>query len=261
MRHLAVFDLDGTLVDTPRAIVETFSAAFASLGEPVPDSAAIRATIGIPLERAFGSLLGVDPEDPYVRRGIEQYQLHFRELILPRASELLYPGVEPGLRRLHAQGVALAVATNKFHASADALLRAAGLRELFAQVVGADDVSNHKPHPESGLLILRTLDIPADRAVMVGDTTHDLLMANAAGLRSVAVTYGIHSPEELATAAPTWTAHTFDEVVTHLEAVLLPASESLLPPAPEAARPPAPETARPPAPEAALPLAPEGAAT
>jgi phosphoglycolate phosphatase len=243
MRHLAVFDLDGTLVDTPRAIVETFSAAFASLGEPVPDPAAIRATIGIPLERAFGSLWGIDPEDPYVRRGVEQYQLHFRELILPRAAELLYPGVESGLRRLHARGVGLAVATNKFHASADALLRAAGLRELFAQVVGADDVSNHKPHPESGLLILRTLDVPADRAVMVGDTTHDLLMASAAGLRSVAVTYGIHSPEELATAAPTWTAHTFEEVVAHLEAALLPVAEAVLHGAPETTLPSAPEGA------------------
>ena len=216
MGHLAVFDLDGTLVDTPRAIVETFSATFVSLGRAAPDPTAVRATIGLPLERAFGDLLGVGPDDPLVQRSVKQYQVHFRELVLPRAAELLYPGVEAGLAKLHAQGVVLAIATSKFHTSADALLRAAGLRDLFAQVVGADDVSNPKPHPESGEFILRTLGIPADRAVMIGDTTHDLKMAHAAGIRSIAVTYGIHGPEELATAEPTWTADTFDDVVTRL---------------------------------------------
>lgn len=219
MGHLAVFDLDGTLVDTPRAIVETFTAAFASLGEePAPDADAVRATIGLPLERAFGALLGTDPADPYVRKGVEQYQIHFKELILPRAAELLYPGVAAGLAKLHERGVTLAVATSKFHASAEALLRAAGLRDLFAQVVGADDVANPKPHPESGTLILDTLGFPAEHALMVGDTTHDLKMAHAAGLRSVAVTYGIHSRDELATAGPTWTADTFDDVVAHVVA-------------------------------------------
>ncbi|MGW8379894.1 HAD family hydrolase [Streptomyces sp. ODS28] len=217
MRQLAVFDLDGTLVDTPRAIVETFSATFASLGETVPD-ADVRATIGLPLERAFGGLLGLDPGEQRVRDAVGQYQVHFKELVLPRAAELLYPGVAPGLAKLDAQGITLAVATSKFHASAEALLSAAGLRELFAQVVGADDVQHPKPHPESGLLILRTLGFAAEQAVMVGDTTHDLGMAHAAGMRSLAVTYGIHGPGQLAAAGPTWTAGTFDDAVALLVA-------------------------------------------
>ncbi|MFC9843889.1 HAD family hydrolase [Streptomyces sp. NPDC060223] len=227
MAQLAVFDLDGTLVDTPRAIVETFSATFGSLGVAVPDASDIRATIGLPLEQGFGRLLGLATDHELVTRGVGQYQVHFKELVLPRAPELLFTGVVEGLDTLRDRGVTLAVATSKFHASADALLTAAGLRDHFALVVGADEVTHPKPHPESGRLVLDTLGIPAERAVMVGDTTHDLKMANAAGLRSIAVTYGIHDAAELATAEPTWIVDTFDEVVAHLgTALTAPAEES-----------------------------------
>ncbi|MFJ3927764.1 HAD family hydrolase [Streptomyces sp. NPDC090022] len=217
--RLAVFDLDGTLVDTPRAIVTTFEAAFAELtsrdpmaGKAVAPSA-IRATIGLPLPRAWSTLLELPESDPLVTAGVEAYLRLFREIVLPRSRELLFPGVESGLARLRARGVVLAVATSKLQASAEALLEAAGLRGLFAVVVGADRVSRPKPDPESGQVILDRLGLPAARAVMVGDTTHDLLMARAAGMRSVAVTYGIHPADRLAQAEPTWVAHTFDEVI------------------------------------------------
>ncbi|RSS72796.1 HAD family hydrolase [Streptomyces sp. WAC06614] len=211
--RLVVFDLDGTLVDTPRAIVETFLAAFAALAEPAPQAAAVRATIGLPLERAWATLLGTHESDPRVAEGVRQYLTLFRERVLPQARDLLFPGVAEGLDALRAAGLTLAVATSKFSASAEALLTAAGLRELFAEVIGADQVTHPKPHPESGEVVLARLGIPAGAAVMVGDTTHDLLMARAAGMRSVAVTYGIHSAEQLAGAEPTWTAGSFAGVI------------------------------------------------
>jgi phosphoglycolate phosphatase len=85
-------------------------------------------------------------------------------------------------------------------------------------VVGADQVTHPKPHPESGQMVLRELGVPAERAVMVGDTTHDLLMARACGMRSIAVTYGVHSVHELRTADPTWLVDTFDDVLVRLTA-------------------------------------------
>ncbi len=209
----ALFDLDGTLVDTPRAIVETFTAAFASMGVHDRDPAAIRATIGLPLEQAFSRLLEVPLTDPRVAQGVKQYQAFFKELILPKASTLLFPGVVEGLEALRGQGIALAVATSKYYASADALLKAAGIREHFDLVVGADQVSQPKPHPEMGEFIMRTLKVSAEHAVMVGDTTHDLKMARAAGMRSVAVSYGVHSVQELKSSEPTWLANTFDDVL------------------------------------------------
>jgi phosphoglycolate phosphatase len=214
MSRAVLFDLDGTLVDSPRAIVETFTAALTELGRPVPAAAAIRATIGLPLERAFADLTGEPVADtaPCVRA----YLRLFGELILPKAASLLFPGVAAGLAGLRRQGYALAVATSKYHASADALLTAAGIRAEFAVVVGADQVTRPKPDPETGRLILATLGIPARRAVMVGDTTHDILMANAAGMRSVAVTYGVHSGAELRLAYPTRLAGSFDGALAHI---------------------------------------------
>ncbi|MCC3768664.1 HAD family hydrolase [Streptomyces sp. UNOC14_S4] len=218
MTDVVVFDLDGTLVDTPRAIVETFTAAFAAMDADAPDPAAVRATIGLPLEQAFGKLLGIPLDDERVAEGVAQYQRLFREIILPRSRELLFPGVADGLAELHRQGFTLTVATSKFYASADALLTAAGLRDLFSVVIGADQVSRPKPDPESGRAVMTELGIGPGQAVMVGDTTHDLLMAKGAGMRSIAVTYGIHGREELATADPTWTADTFDEVLACIRA-------------------------------------------
>jgi phosphoglycolate phosphatase len=213
MTYAVIFDLDGTLVDTPRAIVETFTAAFAAMGVQAQDAAAIRATIGLPLEKAFSRLMGVPLEDSLVAQGVKQYQVLFRELILPRAGQMIFPGVEGGLSTLRGQGFLLAVATSKFYSSADALLRAAGLRDHFHMVVGADQVTKPKPDPEMGHMILQKLGTPAGNAVMVGDTTHDLLMAKAAGMRSIAVTYGVHSVQELKPSAPTWMADTFDDVL------------------------------------------------
>ncbi|MBO0873524.1 MAG: HAD family hydrolase [Pseudonocardia sp.] len=218
MTNVAIFDLDGTLVDTPTGIVRSFDATFAELGAPVPPAERIRSTIGIPLAIAFSQLLGVAPDDPLVTRAMAAYQVAFRELVLPEAGDLVFPGVADGLAALEREGFALAVATSKHRAGADALLGAAGLRDRFAVVVGADQVDNPKPAPDTGLLVLGRFGAPASRAVMVGDTVHDLGMATAAGIRSIAVTYGIHGRNELAAAAPTWLADTFDEVVELLRA-------------------------------------------
>jgi phosphoglycolate phosphatase len=213
MRFAAIFDLDGTLVDTPRAIVEGFTVAFERMGLVARDPAAIAATIGLPLEQAFSRLLDVPLDDARVAQGIGEYRVEFQERIVPRAADLVFPGVSDGLAVLRGPGLALAVATSKFHASADALLRSAGLRDRFDLVIGADQVTNAKPHPEMLEVIVRTLGVPPTRAVVVGDTTHDLLMARAAGMRSVAVTYGVHGRDELMSVQPTWVVDTFEDVV------------------------------------------------
>jgi phosphoglycolate phosphatase len=217
MKHLVIFDLDGTLVDTPSAIIEAFSVAFESMGVSSRDPAAIRGTIGLPLEEAFSRLLDLPVKDPQVATGVRQYQVAFKDVVLPRAQKIIFPGVIEGLKTLQREGFTLAIATSKFYASADLLLKSAGIRDFFAMVVGADQVKRPKPNPDSGLYILQELGIPSHCTVMVGDTTHDLLMAKAAGIRSIAVTYGIHSTEELKSAEPTWIAHSFDEVLNCLQ--------------------------------------------
>jgi len=208
-----IFDLDGTLVDSPRGIITTFAAVFAQLDLPTVDSGTIRGTIGLPLPAAFAKVLGASEDEPVVATCVELYQSTFRKIVLPMATQLVFPGVFDGLRSLREDGFLLAVATSKFIRNAEALLTAAGLREEFAVVVGADQVSKPKPDPESGLLVLERLGVAARNAVMVGDTTHDVLMAHGAGMSSVGVTYGVHSVDQLLSANPTWLVDSFAGVV------------------------------------------------
>lgn len=216
MTRPILLDLDGTLVDTPNAIVETFAETLTSLGVPGISAEEIRGTIGLPLEKAFAQLIGASAPAAMVEAAVPRYQRLYRENIVPRAQSLLYPGVADGLAELCDAGLVLAIATSKHTASAEVLLTAAGIRDHFAMVVGADAVTEPKPAAETGLLIAAELGHPADRAIMVGDTTHDIYMAHNAGMRSVAVTYGIHSPAQLAAAKPTWTVPTFPAAVEQI---------------------------------------------
>ncbi|MBS0350933.1 MAG: HAD family hydrolase [Proteobacteria bacterium] len=213
MKLAIVFDLDGTLIDTPRGIVETFTAALTSMGVTPSDPAAIRGTIGLPLEQAFSTLMRVDRDDDRVSFGVKRYQELFKNIVLPKAKELIFPGVEKGLSNLRSQGFNLAVATTKVYKSAEALLKAAGLWDYFELVVGADHVKQTKPHPEMGLLVMHKLRVLPELTVMVGDTTHDILMAKSAGMHSIAVTYGVHDTEKLQSAQPSWLVDNFDKVL------------------------------------------------
>lgn len=216
MIRVVALDLDGTLVDTPSAIVDTFTAVFAAMDLRGIDALAIRATIGLPLDQSFSTLMRLPVDDERVAFAARQYVPLFRDVVLPRARDLVFPGVADGLAALHDRGYKLAVATSKYRANAEALLSAAGLRDRMSLVIGADQVRRPKPHPEMLRGVMRTLGVPAARMVMVGDTTHDLLMARAAGVPSIAVTYGVHDWRKLASAEPTWIADSFADVVRHV---------------------------------------------
>lgn len=207
------FDLDGTLLDTPRAIAGAFAATFAHLGVAARAHEEIRATIGRPLEDSFAQLLGEPADGPLVARAVGHYKRLYQDRIVPAAPRLLFPGVARGLDLLAGHGFRLAVATNKHTASAEALLAAAGLRPHFAMIVGADAVRRPKPDAEAALLVSETLGVRPPEVIVVGDTVQDLQMAQNAGMRSVAVTYGVHDAGRLAAAEPTWLADSFAEVV------------------------------------------------
>jgi phosphoglycolate phosphatase len=202
-----IFDLDGTLIDTPRGIVESFTVALQTMGLESIDPLAIRATIGLPLDVAFSNLLSVERDHQSVQQSIVLYQTSFRDIVLPKAKDLIFPGVAKGLEVLKSKGLLLAVATSKVSKSAEALLKAAGLWDYFDFVICADHVKNPKPHPEMGLLVMQKLGVLPEHSIMVGDTTHDIFMANDSGMRSIAVSYGIHSIDKLNVAFTTWIAH------------------------------------------------------
>lgn len=214
MRNTLIFDLDGTLLDTPSGIVESFTLTIAELDFPTVAQQEIRNTIGMPLEKAFAQVLNIDVNDALIVKAIELYQKNFRQVILPKAEELMFPNVKETLVKLKEQGKTLAVATSKYHASAVTLLEAAGLLKLFDLVVGADQVSEPKPAPEMGFYVMKQLDTNAEDSIMVGDTTHDLNMAHSAGMASIAVSYGVHSVETLQTTNPNYLIDDFADICT-----------------------------------------------
>ncbi len=219
MKTALIFDLDGTLIDTPQGIVDTFIAALGVMDIAAPERTEIHATIGMPLEKAFSKFLGKDAGEDVVRFAVKQYQRLFQDIVLPRAVELTFAGVTDGLALLKNQGYALAVATSKVYKSAEALLKAAELFDYFDIVVGSDQVMNPKPHPEMGHLVMRMLDVTPERSIMIGDTTHDLLMAKDSGMQSIAVTYGVHDLKQLESAKPTWIFDSFNEVIQCINTV------------------------------------------
>ncbi|MCX8957293.1 HAD family hydrolase [Erwinia psidii] len=210
---IVMFDLDGTLFDTAQAIPLTFNAAFRALGLPAFSADEIRVTIGLPLEKAFSDLMNLAVDHPQVICAVNEYQRQFKTIILPAAKDLLFPGVATGLEHLHSSGFRLSVTTNKFSHSANTLLSAAGIAHFFDIVVGADEVASKKPHPESGQKILDFFQADKSQAIMVGDTTHDILMANNLGSASIAVSYGIHDKNTLIAARPGILVDSFDDVV------------------------------------------------
>lgn len=210
---LAIFDLDGTLVDTPSGIVRAFSSVLRANGLAAVDEMAIRNTIGLPLEVAFTRLMGMAKDDARIPALVLAYQQAFREQVLPMAPELVFPGVIDGLNTLREQGVVLAIATSKVRKSALALLEAAGLLPFFAKVLGADDVANPKPHPEMALTLMEHFSACTALTCMVGDTTHDLLMARQAAIHGLSVTWGVHRREQLQEMDPLQIATRFEQTV------------------------------------------------
>lgn len=211
MLQALLLDLDGTLIDTPQAIVDVTQATLAELNLPPADPRAIREGIGLPLPVALGQLIGKGPAG--AAEAVEVYRVLWRSRVTPRIPHLLYPGVREGLDTLKRAGLRLAVVTGKAQDGADSTVQAAGLTRLMEVVLGYTSVPNPKPAPDIALEALRRLEVAPADAVVVGDASHDLEMARRAGIRSIAVSYGAQPLAQLERAGPTWVAHSFPEVV------------------------------------------------
>jgi phosphoglycolate phosphatase len=191
--RLVIFDVDGTLIDSQLFILGAMRRAFAQAGRPAPSDAQTLAIVGLSLPLAVARLApGLSGAEAEALADL--YKAHFIALRAETGGEAaapLYPGARAALERLSGRGLALAVATGKARRGLDHALDGHGLRGFFAASQTADDAPS-KPHPAMLLNLLRETGVAAAEAVMVGDTTFDVEMAAAAGVRSVAVSWGYH---------------------------------------------------------------------
>lgn len=194
---LIVFDWDGTLMDSAAAIVQAIQAACRDLEVPEPSEQAARQVIGLGLHLALQQAIPDLPEATYPQM-VDRYRHHY----LASDHQLtLFAGTQTMIERLVATGHQLAVATGKSRLGLNRALKHSGLERYFATTRCADECAS-KPDPQMLLEILEELDVPPARALMVGDTTHDLEMANRAGVSAVGVQYGAHSAAALLACAP-----------------------------------------------------------
>jgi phosphoglycolate phosphatase len=205
--ELLIFDWDGTLMDSAGHIVDSIQKACADLGISVPPDRECRQIIGLGLIQALQTLLPNLPEEDYPRL-IERYRHHY----LGRDAEIpLFEGVYEGLRELHQTGFVLAVATGKSMIGLQRAMEYHDLGEFFSSTRCADQ-THSKPHPAMVLEILDELIVRPEQAIVIGDTSHDMLMAQNAGVDRLAVSYGAHEHDDLLAHGPVALLHSFGEV-------------------------------------------------
>lgn len=199
MTRLAVFDCDGTLVDGQAAVCDAMDTAFAAAGLHAPDRNEVRRIVGLSLPQAVRTL-APDAMAERQAAAVEAYKAAFRATREQgRLEEPLFDGIARLLRTLHADGWQLAVATGKSDRGLDACLAAHGIADLFVSLQTADRHPS-KPHPAMLEAALFEAGALPGEAVMIGDTTFDIDMARAAGVRALGVAWGYHSPGELIAA-------------------------------------------------------------
>lgn len=189
---VAVFDWDGTLVDSTRAIVIAMQNAAGDLGLPVPTSAQASHVIGLGLHDAL-QLAVPSLAQERLPAYIERYRVHY----MSRDAQLgAFEGIERMLDALTQAGIALAVATGKSRQGLNRALDQFDWRRRFVATRCADE-GEPKPHPWMLQDLALELDIDPSDMLMIGDTTHDLGMARAAGASAIGVTYGAHERSQL----------------------------------------------------------------
>lgn len=192
--RLVVFDWDGTLIDSTAAIVHALRAAADDLRLPVPTRERASHVIGLGLIDAIHSAVP-DIELEQLPEFVVRYRHHYFAV----ATQLEpFEGISRLLGELVDAGAWLAVATGKSRAGLDQALEQTGWARHFLTTRCADEGA---PKPDPWMLrdICEEVDIETHRTLMVGDTTHDLGMARAAGAGAIAVTWGAHPRRELDT--------------------------------------------------------------
>lgn len=186
-----IFDLDGTLIDSECDLRAAADWLLRQLGAAPLSREEFRVMMGDGVAALIGRALAarkcrVDSEADAIRRFLDYHENHLTDATRP------YPGVRESLDTLRAQGLTLAICTNKALRSTRAILERLGLATYFAGIVAGDSVPYRKPDPRMLSGILTTLGVPRESAVMVGDSEVDAATAEASGVRFVLMTYGYH---------------------------------------------------------------------
>lgn len=199
MNRLAIFDCDGTLVDSQAAIIQAMEDCFAAVALPPPTREATRRIVGLSLVEAMQVLHPAGTADHHAELA-ECYKSAFHKLrSRGLVDEPLFDGVAATLDALDRAGWLLGIATGKSDRGLDLCLAVHGLARRFVTLQTADRHPS-KPHPAMIEAAMAEAGATPATTIMVGDTSYDMLMAKAAGVPAIGVAWGYHAPEELSAA-------------------------------------------------------------
>lgn len=217
--RLAVFDCDGTLVDSQHAIVAAVHAAWQLAGrDDLPARDAILRIVGLELVESIAQLLPQEPAEVH-RQIAEGYKeaWHAGYLAGDEPDAPLYPGTLEALGALEDAGWLLGIATGKGRRGLDATLKDHALEGRFVTLQTAD-VAAGKPSPDMLHRAMAETGAAPEETVMIGDTTYDMLMAGNAGVAAIGVGWGYHPPEELHAAGAAAVLGAYDELPAAMSA-------------------------------------------
>ena len=186
-----LFDLDGTLIDSTEAILESFDVAFKTFNKQTPNDEDIKKLIGLPLDIMF-SKLGID--DDKVWDFVDAYKMHYRKIstaktkLLPFAKEAIINA---------SKFATLGIVTTKTARYSRELMEHFGVMNYFDVLIGREDVINPKPHPEPIIKALKQLNTESKDVFMIGDTCLDILSAKNAHINGIGVKSGYASERDL----------------------------------------------------------------
>ena len=194
---LVIFDLDGTLVDSIPDLTDAVNKFLGASGRSPLAMDDVRRLVGKGARNLVERALGNGTEEE-VERSLAIFLAYNEAHIADKT--VMYPGVAETLQELRRRGCRMAMVTNKTEFLSRKLLAVIGIDNYFEQILGADSLPFRKPSPEPILKVLRDGAVPADRAVMVGDSINDIAAGKKAGLITVACTFGYGTEVEFSQA-------------------------------------------------------------
>jgi len=217
--RLAMFDVDGTLIDSQHTIVSAMTMAWdrLSLGTPKPDQ--VRSIIGLSLVEACARLLPW-ASDATHRAVADAYKSAFHSLrLMPEHDDPLFPGALEALDRLEKDGWLLGLATGKSRRGVEAMLETHGLHGRFVTIQTADE-NPSKPDPTMLRRAANECGVDLANVAMIGDTSYDMAMATAARAAAIGVAWGYQSLEELRSAGARVILDSFENLSRALDSVI-----------------------------------------
>jgi phosphoglycolate phosphatase len=208
--RLAIFDFDGTLVDSAPGMLEIMRTVVSEFDLGADVAAKWGRLIGIPL---VGMMQDLFPDKPATFQCAlaERFRALYDHAAVDNCP--LVPRLPEVLASISSAGMLMSIASSKPRALVEIVLDYHGISHYFSLVVGFEDVAFHKPHPQSVTQTVEILKVPIDAVVVIGDSTFDLDMARNAGVDAVGVTTGIHTQQMLEKSSPVSVVNSLHEAL------------------------------------------------